>query len=1768
MKSKTETNLWRFRGNRDEDLAAEQVEPNLFSNLIGATPADGKVVRCGENREGAEADVDIEVAADDLVEVELDDGLILYLSASRFEELVKPRASRSGDDNIKTIPQSFTIGSQQTRGLGGFVLKAFRVLKLTGEIAEYSAEKIAEKLEQQLLGGSGGLIKWDSDSASWSNVDAVPDKGKPLLLFLHGTASSTEGSFKHLWEENSEDWKRLNQDYADNIFAFEHPSLSRSPVENAINLLKRLPDNATLHLVSHSRGGLVGELLCHGQLLNQQAPFSDEDFQFFDEGEGVQAEQLRSLGELLQQKNLTIERFLRVACPARGTTLASERLDIYLSGVLNLVGLVTGLKSSPVYGFLQALTLAVAKQRTKPQVLPGLEAMMPESPFIAMLNRPGKTSSAHLAVIKGDIDPSGIMQRIALLMVDSFYRADHDLVVNTDSMSGGIKRVEWGAMFDEGSEVNHFNYFTNLKTRKGMVDALLSPELPPAFELPPQDRLIRSWESSRGAGADSPIAIVLPGISGTHLEVDGKRIWLDLGEIFKGNLLKLDVGKNPTLDARPVMAKYYNDLLQFLGKTHRVIPFPYDWRKSILDASDRLAEALAEQLQSSTQPIHIFAHSMGGLVARGLIANHPALWQAVTARKGSRLLMLGTPNSGSYSILRLLAGRDRLSAMLGLVDFRHDENALLKLLSCFPGLLELLPLHGDVDAYSADIWGELKSAFEKQAGFFGDDPLSDFNTQSQWTPPTQKALNAARRTWKKLNSVVLDARYTAYIAGQADSTPIAMKIRANGKIKFIGTPLGDGRVPWNHGIPDDVPCWYVNAAHGDLANHEASFAGLLEIANTGDTRLLSKTRPVTRGVTESLDIPGDSIEFYPDESDIANAFTGSEPWRKKPQHEPQQIISISVAHGNLQFSKSPLMAGHYAADAIVSAEKAMDERLQGRLQQRHDLGLYPGRLQSSLVVLDRDLSGREIGAIIVGLGKVGELSAGKLSDTIRHGLMEYALACSNSTRRKNQPISISSLLVGSGEGGLTLPDVIAAILDGLIEANRALAGNAQKFHQTIQEFQFVELFEDTAAYAQRTLLRLSGNPRYRKLIKVEAALNQTLNGGHRRIAHIEDESWWERIQVNGADTDTKKGEIKFLYLTNRARAEGHLVATQRRLVDQILAQATKSSSIDRKLSQTLFELLLPQEFKQRAADRRNMMLILDEEAAKYPWELLEYIDDEGNSQAPSTSAGMIRQLAANDYTRRPNMISNRKALVVGDPLSDAPELRGAQQEAKQVDKVLKDHLFEANTLIRPEGLQVITELMTGKFQLIHLAAHGVYDYKTDKDAESVSGMLLGNGLFLTSAEIARLSSVPELVFINCCHLGRISGKQQEYVESRHKLAANLATSLIQKGVKAVVAAGWVVDDQAATLFAQQFYTAMFDGEDFGEAVRGAREMIRQRYPNCNTWGAYQCYGDPHYRLQSATSRKKSRRESVWFVCEQEVVIALQNLVSDAVSATDGQIEGLKRKLEEIKTESTQWHDSAKVQVAFGAAYAELDQFPNAINAYTKASRHEISHISVKAIEQLCNLQARHAVDLHNQNESQQAEELIDKAIKRLESIHDALEPSVERLALLGSTYKRQAMTLSSGFITPLSRMYDNYRKADELALEKQGEVYCYTRLNRLTAQLLLNMHSKSKKYSGLDEFDTQLLEAESATESFVLHRENFWDAIALTDCKLLRALYENNLHRDAESILEHYQEQKKRMGSPRQFRSVLENLLFLQQLLKTKRAADAQLIEGIHSGLS
>src|ERR1700683_1787970 len=87
------------------------------------------------------------------------------------------------------------------------------------------------------------------------------------------------------------------------------------------------------------------------------------------------------------------------------------------------------------------------------------------------------------------------------------------------------------------------------------------------------------------------------------------------------------------------------------------------------------------------------------------------------------------------------------------------------------------------------------------------------------------------------------------------------------------------------------------------------------------------------------------------------------------------------------------------------------------------------------------------------------------------------------------------------------------------------------------------------------------------------------------------------------------------------------------------------------------------------------------------------------------------------------------------------------------------------------------------------------------------------------------------------------------LDGRPEFAANIAVELMKLGARCVIAAGWAVKDDDAKIFSEEFYRAMLGGDSFGNAtLRARRAAYFGGVARSNTWGAYQCYGDPDYRL--------------------------------------------------------------------------------------------------------------------------------------------------------------------------------------------------------------------------------------------------------------------------------------------------------------------------------
>lgn len=147
-----------------------------------------------------------------------------------------------------------------------------------------------------------------------------------MLVLLHGLAVTAAGSFGALREPRRNSWHEVQGRFGSDVYAFEHRSLSRGAIANALGLARQLPAGARLRLPSHSTGGLVGELLCRGERRDGGRPFDDADRDLLRE-RPADLEALEELGELLVEKRPVVERFVRVGCPARGTTLSFARLS-------------------------------------------------------------------------------------------------------------------------------------------------------------------------------------------------------------------------------------------------------------------------------------------------------------------------------------------------------------------------------------------------------------------------------------------------------------------------------------------------------------------------------------------------------------------------------------------------------------------------------------------------------------------------------------------------------------------------------------------------------------------------------------------------------------------------------------------------------------------------------------------------------------------------------------------------------------------------------------------------------------------------------------------------------------------------------------------------------------------------------------------------------------------------------------------------------------------------------------------------------------------------------------------------------------------------------------------------------------------------------------------------------------------------------------------------------------------------------------------------
>jgi pimeloyl-ACP methyl ester carboxylesterase len=307
---------------------------------------------------------------------------------------------------------------------------------------------------------------------------------------------------------------------------------------------------------------------------------------------------------------------------------------------------------------------------------------------------------------------------------------------------------------------------------------------------------------------------IVPGIMGSQLGLKRQPplphdiLWLDPIDIGVGRLSSLHLSAGtPIVPLGVVLYSYLRLKLNLRASGFAPVLYDYDWRLGV----DELGATLAERIRNeSVDRIMIVAHSMGGLVSRAALAQ-PGMSTV------ERLVLLGTPNFGSFAPLQALRGTYAVVRKIArLADRGSPESLAGKIFNTFPSLYHMLPsaqCNGCADLFDPAEW-----------------PRSG-------PRPNRTLLRGARDIQSKL--VQADERISV-VVGVGQETVTAVVKRRDDFVYTI-TRHGDGTVPAvSAGLPG-ARNHYTLAAHSDLTRDPTVAAAVADLLHTGKTeRLPSK----------------------------------------------------------------------------------------------------------------------------------------------------------------------------------------------------------------------------------------------------------------------------------------------------------------------------------------------------------------------------------------------------------------------------------------------------------------------------------------------------------------------------------------------------------------------------------------------------------------------------------------------------------------------------------------------------------------------------------------------------------------------------------------------------------------------------------------------------------------------------------------------------------------------------------------------------------------
>ncbi|UFH60360.1 DUF7379 domain-containing protein [Sulfurovum mangrovi] len=466
----------------------ESEKPENLVHGFSVDVGEGRPVRTrrGEKTEKPESlsiDVTLNPEEDAVILIEQDGAYEWHFPEKVAEK--KRRLRRGGPSVVASKSAHFNIPIGEgraprkrrgdTRVFGGAVTNYIKG-KVIGFVLKFVVRKAVGALSRRLEKGvkpGPVIITSATDTQSWkheqdySNVKLPKERPARILLLIHGTFSSTEGSFGALTEyEEGQNFLDRALQYYDAVLAYDHHTLADTPEQNAEEIFKQLNDlqkcsngGIVIDAISFSRGGLV-----YRYLTEQIVP--------------------------KEHALLSFDKAIFVGCTNAGTELANDEnwktlVDFYTTMVAGASRLLALHPGSRVAGeimnqgikIIGSLVKYMAQGAVADNGVPGLAAMRPEGSFVKAINAiPSsrtRSGARRYYAIGSDFEPGPdtsagkLGRRMALKVadgvVDRLMGKKNDLVVHRSSMFV-IDPISTAGLsdkmaFDRNGEIYHTVYF-------------------------------------------------------------------------------------------------------------------------------------------------------------------------------------------------------------------------------------------------------------------------------------------------------------------------------------------------------------------------------------------------------------------------------------------------------------------------------------------------------------------------------------------------------------------------------------------------------------------------------------------------------------------------------------------------------------------------------------------------------------------------------------------------------------------------------------------------------------------------------------------------------------------------------------------------------------------------------------------------------------------------------------------------------------------------------------------------------------------------------------------------------------------------------------------------------------------------------------------------------------------------------------------------------------------------------------------------------------